>query len=88
VNAVISVSKIASVNSHIGRIGLFGADGGAICANPRAVVVTVIVVGLPAVTDDGLNEALAPVGNPLAVNVTGPEKVPPTVAVAIVKFAG
>ncbi len=87
-SAVISVSNSANVNIHIGRAELFGVDGGTvICANPRAVVVTVIVVGLPAVTDDGLNDALAPVGNPLAVNVTVPGKAPPTVAVAIVKFA-
>ena len=65
-----------------------GLDGGIlISANPRAVVVTVIVVELPAVTDAGLNDALAPVGNPLAVNVTVPGNAPPTVAVAIVKFA-
>lgn len=87
-SAVISVSNSANVNIHIGRAELFGLDGGAvICASPRAVVVTVIVVGLPAVTDDGLNEALAPVGNPLAVKVTVPGNAPPTVAVAIVKFA-
>jgi hypothetical protein len=58
-----------------------------ICASPRGVVVTVIVVLAPAVTDDGLNDALAPVGSPLAVNVTVPGNAPPTVAVAIVKFA-
>ena len=87
--AVINVSNSANVNNHSGRAGLFGADGGVvICANPRAVVVTVIVVGLPAATDTGLNDALAPVGNPLAVNVTVPGNAPPTVAVAIVKFAG
>jgi hypothetical protein len=83
-SAIISVSKIANVNSHIGRAGFFGLDGGAICANPRAVVVIVIVVGLPAETDDGLNDALAPVGKPLALNVIWPEKVPPIGAVAIV----
>jgi len=87
-SAVISVTNSANVNSHSGRAGFFGVDGRIfICANPRAVVVTVIVVGLPAVTDDGLNEALAPVGKPLAVNVTVPGNAPPTVAVAIVKFA-
>ena len=92
-SAVISVSKIANANIHIGRAELFGAVGGTfvggilICASPRAVVVTVIVVLVPAVTDAGLNEALAPDGNPPAVNVTGPENAPPTVAVAIVKFA-
>lgn len=58
-----------------------------ICAEPRAVVVTVIVVLVPAETDAGLNDALAPVGNPLAVNVTAPGNAPPTVAVPIVKFA-
>ncbi len=83
------VSSIANVNIHIGRAELFGLDGGIlICANPREVVVTVIVVGFPAATGAGLNEALAPVGNPLAVNVTVPGNAPPTVAVAIVKFAG
>ena len=57
-----------------------------ICANPRAVVVTVIVVLVPGVTEAGLNDALAPVGNPFAENVTVPGNAPPTVAVAIVKF--
>ena len=75
------------MNNQNGRAGFFGLDGGAICANPRGLVVTVIVVLVPAVTDDGLNDALAPLGNPLAVNVTVPGKAPPTVAVAIVKFA-
>lgn len=89
-SAIISVSKIANIISHIGRAELFGVVGGTlvggilICANPRAVVVTVIVVLVPAVTDDGLNDALAPVGNPLALNVIWPEKVPPIGAVAIV----
>ena len=84
-SANISVSRIANVNSHIGRAGFFGVDGGAvICANPRAVVVTVIVVLVPAATDDGLNDALAPLGKPLALNVIWPEKVPPIGAVAIV----
>ncbi len=98
ISAVISVSNIANIISHIGRVELFGAVGGTldggifdggilICANRRAVVVIVIVVLVPAVTDDGLNDALAPVGNPLAVNVTVPGNAPPTVAVAIVKFA-
>ena len=87
-SANVSANRIASVNIHIGRAELFGVDGGIlISANPRAVVVTVIVVELPAVTEAGLNDALAPVGNPLAVNVTVPGNAPPTVAVAIVKFA-
>ena len=86
---VISASKIANVISHSGRVGFFGIDGGMfIFASPCAVVVIVIVVLVPAVTDVGLNDAVAPAGNPLAVNVTLPENAPPTVAVAIVKFAG
>jgi hypothetical protein len=51
------------------------------------VVVTDIAVPVPALTDDGLNVALAPIGRPLAVKVTAPGNAPPTVAVAIVKFA-
>ena len=87
-SAVISVSNIPSVKSHIECAGLFGVGGGAvICASPRAVVVMVKVVLEPGVTDDGLNDALAPVGNPLAENVTELGNAPPSVAVPIVKFA-
>src|ERR1019366_9092712 len=57
-----------------------------ICAKPRVVVVTVITVLVPALTDAGLNDAAAPVGNPLAVNVILPGNAPPTVAVAIVNI--
>lgn len=86
--STVSVSNSANVNSHNMRAGLFGTNGGVlICARPRAVVVTVIVVLVPTETDDGLNDALAPLGSPLAVNVTVPGNAPPTVAVAIVKFA-
>lgn len=50
-------------------------------------MVTVIVVPVPALTDDGLNVAAAPVGRPVAERVTKPGKAPPTAAVEIVKFA-
>ena len=45
-----------------------------------------MVVGEPALTEDGLNDAAVPVGKPLAVNVTAPGNAPPTAAVAIVKL--
>jgi hypothetical protein len=87
-NVAASANNVANTINHIGRIGVVGLDGGAVsCAEPRAVVVTVIVVPVPAVTDAGLNDALAPVGRPLAANVTLPGNAPPTVAVAIVKLA-
>ena len=57
------------------------------CVNPRAVVVIDIVVLVPTLTDEGLNDAAVPVGRPLAEKVTVPGNGPPTVAVAIVKFA-
>lgn len=50
-------------------------------------MVIVIVVLVPALTDAGLNDIAVAVGNPLAEKVTGPGNAPPTVAVAIVKFA-
>lgn len=56
-------------------------------AVPRAVVVIDSVVLEPDATDGGLNDAPAPCGNALVVNVTLPVKAPPTSAVAIVKFA-
>jgi hypothetical protein len=59
-----------------------------VSARPRAVVVTVIVVLEPGATDVGLNVAPAPVGNPLAVNVTVFANAPPTVAVLIVYVVG
>lgn len=48
---------------------------------------TVIVVLVPAFPDAGLKDAAAPVGRPLAENVTVPGNAPPTVAVLIVKVA-
>jgi hypothetical protein len=51
-------------------------------------VVTVIVVLEPGATDVGLNVPPAPVGNPLAVNVTVFANAPPTVAVLIVNVVG
>lgn len=53
----------------------------------RAVVVTVIVVLAPGVTEDGLNVAAAPVGKPEAEKVTELGNVPLTGAVAIVNIA-
>jgi hypothetical protein len=52
------------------------------------VVVTVIMVLVPGVTEVGLNFAAAPVGSPVTVNVTGFVRVPPTVAVEIANAAG
>ncbi len=64
------------------------SDFGVKAVAVRGVVVTVIVVLLPAVTEGGLNIAVAPTGKPVAVNVTGPGKAPPTGAVAITNSAG
>jgi len=82
----------ASVNtnaiSQSVRVAVFGPNGGrVVCAEPRAVVVMDMVVLVPALTDEGLNDAAVPVGRPLAANVILPGNAPPTVAVAIVKFA-
>ena len=74
-----------NANSDSGRVGPLGLNGvRIICADLRTVVVTVIVVLVPAATDAGLNDAAAPAGNPEAVNVTIPGNVPPTDAVEIV----
>ena len=56
-------------------------------ALPRAVVLIDIVVLDPDATDAGLNDATAPCGKALVVNVTLPVNVPPTAAVVMVKFA-
>jgi hypothetical protein len=48
--------------------------------------VTVIEVLVPALTDAGVKDAVAPAGSPLAVKVIVPGKLPPMGAVAIVKF--
>jgi hypothetical protein len=48
-----------------------------------ALVVTVIVDEPEVVTDAGLKLALAPAGNPLALNVTVPVKPPDGVTVAV-----
>ena len=81
----ISASARANAINHSGRIGPPGLLGVRIISDvPRAVVVTVSVVLAPGATEVGLNVPPAPVGNPLAVNVTLPANAPPTVAVLIV----
>jgi hypothetical protein len=87
--AVASARSATKLISHSGRSGVVGRDGGNdIPVELRAVVVIVIDVLVPALTDVGLKVAAAPVGRPLAVNVTVPGNAPPTAAVAIAKFAG
>ena len=92
-------SRVASRVERFAAAGHAGNDGGksGSCwsngfrrsAEPvRAVVVTVIVVLVPGVTEVGLNLAAAPVGSPVTVNVTGFVRVPPTVAVEIANAAG
>lgn len=77
-----------TIISPSGRSGVFGLDGGNdVPVVLRAVVVIVNDVPVPALTDAGLNVAVAPVGKPEAVNVTAPGNAPPTVAVAIEKLA-
>jgi hypothetical protein len=46
------------------------------------LVVTVMADEPEPVTDDGLNDAVAPLGRPLALNDTGPSKPPEEVIVA------
>jgi hypothetical protein len=76
---------VANAINHSGRFGALGLNGVRIvCDSPRAVVVTVSVVLAPGATEVGLNVPAAPVGNPLAVNVTLFANAPPTVAVLIV----
>jgi hypothetical protein len=85
--SVASANIITNVTSHSGRIGVLGADG--TCFVPsvgRAVVVTVIDVLVPALTDVGVKDAVAPAGSPVVVKVIVPGKLPPIGAVAIVKF--
>ncbi len=85
----VSASASTTAINHSGRFGALGLIGvGGVCAKPRAVVVTVIVVLEPGVTDVGLNVAPAPVGNPLALNVMLFANAPPTVAVLIVNVVG
>lgn len=84
-----SKTNIAKVISQSGRSGVAGRAGdGNVPVVLRAVVVIVMDVAVPALTDAGLNVAVAPVGKPLALKVTEPGNAPPTVAVAIAKLAG
>lgn len=52
------------------------------------MVVTISIVLVPAVTEDGLNVATAPVGNPLAEKLSVTAGPAPAGAVGIVKLAG
>src|ERR1700689_4417117 len=95
----IPASSVASRMEGFAAAGHAGNDGGKsgpCCSNgfrrsaepARAVVVTVIMVLVPGVTEVGLNFAATPVGSPVTVNVTGFVRVPPTVAVEIANAAG
>jgi hypothetical protein len=80
-----SAAIAAKEISHIVCTGAPGLDGvGIVSAEPRTVVVNVITVLVPALTDAGLNDAVVAVGNPLAENATVPGNAPPTAAVPIV----
>jgi len=82
-------STKATGHSRKGSRGPPGSNGfGTEAVTVRGVVVTVIVVLLPAFREGGLNVAMAPTGKPVAVNVTFPGKAPPTGAVAITNIAG
>jgi hypothetical protein len=94
-----AASNVASRTERFAAAGHSGNDGGisgSYWANgfrqgaeaARAVVVTVIVVPVPGVTEAGLNVAAAPLGNPVTANVTGVGKAAPTVAVEIANAAG
>lgn len=94
-----AASNVASRTERFAAAGRAGNDGGisgSCWANgfrqsteaTRAVVVTVIVVLVPGVTEAGLNVAAAPVGSPVTANVTGVGKAAPTVAVEIANPAG
>lgn len=77
------------VGNDVGTLGSCGPSGRAGVAETvvRDVVVTVIVVLVPGVTELGLNVASAPVGKPDAVKVTWLDNVPATGAVVITNIA-
>ena len=58
-------------------------DNGKVPVGVVATVVTVMVAVPAPVTDDGLNVAAAPVGNPPALNVTVPVNPPDGVTVTV-----
>jgi hypothetical protein len=90
-----SNSAIASDASHAGNDsgkafgprGTRGPSGARAAPAGRAVVVTVIVVLAPGVTDTGLKVAADSAGNPVTVNVTAIAELPPSGAVVIVNTA-
>lgn len=68
----------------VGNRGSRGSNSSRVATEPvGAVVVTVILVLVPGVTDGGLNVAAAPGGSPATVKVTGFGNTPPTGAVEI-----
>jgi hypothetical protein len=80
-----SAEIIVHDGNDLGVLGVCGPNGlGTFVAEVRDVVVIVSVVLVPADTDDGLNVAAAPAGNPDAVNVMGVGKVPAIADVVIV----
>lgn len=84
--AVAIASEIIKPGSDPGILGPRGVAGLRVGTAFRAVVVTVIVVLAPALTDVGLNVTPVPAGNPVAVKLIELIKVP-TAAVAIVNVA-
>jgi hypothetical protein len=90
-----SDSAIASEASHAGNDsgkvfrprGASGTNGARAAPTGRAVVVTVIVVLAPGVTDAGLKVAADSAGNPVTVKVTAIAEFPPSGAVVIVNTA-
>jgi hypothetical protein len=86
VSNIASASAIIQPNGDPGNRGTRGIDELLGAAAFRAVVVSVIVVLAPALTEVGLNAAPVPAGNPVVEKVTELTKVP-TAAVAIVNVA-
>jgi len=84
-----NMERFAAAGNDAGKSGPCWSNGFRENAETgRAVVVTVIMVLVPGVTEAGLNVAAAPRGSPVTVNVTGFGKAPPTVAVEIENAAG
>jgi hypothetical protein len=78
-------SEASQAGNDSGKVfGPRGLSGARAAPTGRAVVVTVIVVLAPGVTDAGLNVAAASAGKPVTVNVTAIAEFPPSGAVVIV----
>lgn len=84
--AIARTSEINKIGSDPGELGPRGIAALRVATMPRAVVVTVIVVLAPTLTDAGLNVTPVPAGNPVAVKLIELTNVP-TAAVAIVNVA-